>query len=106
MDKQIILKKGMVRNHVHRYTLRFKTIKAKEEEDRQQIIQDTLQKFLDKVLQADPKTIIPPYLDLDRADKTVSDTSDVFTVASVDSHFALNFFAFPQEMRPELAGAT
>jgi len=91
----------MVRGHIHRYTLRFKTIKAKEEEDRHQIIQDTLQKFLDIVLQADPKTIIPPYLELDRSDKTVSDLSNLFTVSSIDSHYVLKKYFFRLSPRDE-----
>jgi hypothetical protein len=35
----------MIRSHTHRYTLRFKTIKARDEEDGHQITQDTLNNF-------------------------------------------------------------
>jgi hypothetical protein len=101
VDKPVALKKGMIRNRFHKYTLCFKTIKAKEEEDRQQIIQDTLQKFLDIVLQADPKTIIPPYLELDRADKAVPDISNGFTVSSVDAHYALKKYMFRLSLRDD-----
>jgi len=104
VDKSVTLKKGMVRGHIHRYTLRFKTIKAKEEEDGHQIVKNTLQIFLDILLQADPKTIIPPYLELDRSDKTVPDLSNLFTVSSIDSHYALKKYFFhlsPREMKPE-----
>jgi hypothetical protein len=98
----VTLKNGMVRGHIHRYTLRFKTIKAKEEEDGHQIIQDTLHKFLDMLLQADPKTIIPPYLELDRSDKTAPDLSNSFTVSSIDSHYLLKKKSvFHLETKPE-----
>jgi hypothetical protein len=94
VDKQVILKKGLIRAHVHRSTLRFKTRKAKEEEEGYHLTQDTLQKFLDVVLKADPKTTIPPYLDLDRADKAVPDLSNLFTASSVDSYYALKNYFF------------
>jgi len=89
VDKNIILKKNNTRPHVHRYTLRLKTIAAKSEEDGHQIIKDALQRFLDIVLQADSKTILPPYLELDRNDKSVSDLSSAFSVSSVDSYHTL-----------------
>jgi len=63
--KPITLKKGITIPHIHRYTLRFKTNKPCSDDDKQQTIQATFQKFLDTVLQADPKAIIPPYLELD-----------------------------------------
>jgi hypothetical protein len=70
-DKVNILKKNAARPHIHRYTLRFKTIKEKNEEEVHQPVKESLQRFLDIVLQADPKTIIPPFLELDRNDKSV-----------------------------------
>ena len=42
-DKVIILKKNMTRLHIHRYTLRFETIKEKNEEEGQQLVKDTFQ---------------------------------------------------------------
>jgi hypothetical protein len=57
-------------------------------------VQDTLQRFLDIVLQADPKTIITPYLELDRYDKSVTDISGAFPVSSVDSYHALKKYFF------------
>jgi len=94
VDKNIILKKNNTRPHVHRYTLRLKTIAAKSEEDGHQIIKDALQRFLDIVLQADSKTILPPYLELDRNDKSVSDLSSAFSVSSVDSYHTLKKYFF------------
>ena len=46
IDKQIILKKGMLRPHIHRYTLRIKIISSKSEEDEQVLVQKTLKKVL------------------------------------------------------------
>jgi hypothetical protein len=62
LDKQITLKKGAIRNHIHRYTLRIKIISTKSEEEEQILIQKTLLKFFNIVLQADQKSIIPPFL--------------------------------------------
>jgi len=56
VDKIVTLKKNNTRAHIHRYTLRFKTIAAKSEEESHQVIIDTLQRFLAIVLQAEPKT--------------------------------------------------
>jgi len=91
----------MVRAHVHRYTLWFKTRKAKEEEEGYQLIQDTLQKFLDILLQVDPKTIILPYLELEWADKVVPDLSNLFTASSVDLYYALKKYFFHLSPRDE-----
>jgi hypothetical protein len=102
VDKQVILKKGMVMMHIHRYTLRFKTRKTKEEEEEgYQIIQDTLQKFLGVVLQADPKTIIPRYLQLDRADNSVPNLSNLFTASAIDLYYALKKYFFRLSPRDE-----
>jgi hypothetical protein len=56
-EKNIILNKNNTRPHNHRYTLRFKTIATKSKADGHQIAKDALQRFLDIVIQADPKTI-------------------------------------------------
>jgi len=74
-DKQIILKKGLTRPRIHRYTLRIKTNNPRTDHDEQQQVQATLQKFWETVFQAGSKTIIPPYLELDRGDKNVVDIS-------------------------------
>jgi len=91
----------MIRSHTHRYTLRFKTIKARDEEDGHQITQDTLNKFFGIVLQADPKAIIPPYLELDRSNKSVPDISNLFPVSSIDSYYALKKYFFRLSPRDE-----
>jgi hypothetical protein len=83
VDKVIQLKKNNFRQHIHRYTLRFKTIKPKSEDEGYQLIRDTLKRFLDIVLQAEPKTILPPYLELDRNDKSIQDHSSAFPVSSL-----------------------
>lgn len=100
-DKIITLKKNNFCLHIHRYTLCFKTLKPKVEEEGHQIIQDTLQKFKEIVLQADPKTILPPYLELDRADKSVPDLSTAFPISSIDSLHALKKYFFCMSPRDE-----
>jgi hypothetical protein len=89
IDKQITLKKGMLRPHIHRYTLCIKIIKSKSEEEDQVLVQKTLQKFFDIVLQGDSKSIIPPYFDLDRSDNSIPDLSSTFNVSSLDSYYSL-----------------
>jgi len=95
------LKKGNIRSHIHRYTLRLKTIAAKSEEDGHLLIKEALQRSLDIILQADPKTILPPYLELDRNDKSVSDLSAAFSVASIDSYHTLKKYFFWLSPRDE-----
>jgi hypothetical protein len=97
-DKPIILKKGLTRPHIHRYSLRIKTNKPCTDDEQQQV-QATLQKFWETVFQADSKTIIPPYLELDRGDKNVIDISSAFPVASVDSFHALKKYFFRMSSR-------
>jgi len=101
IDKIVTLKKNNTREHIHRYTLRFKMIASKSEEENHQVIIDTLQRFLAIVLQAEPKTILPPYLDLDRNDKSVQDISSAFPVASIDSIHVLKKYFFRLSSRDE-----
>jgi hypothetical protein len=83
----------MIRPYIHCYTLRLKIIKSRSKEEEQQLIQATLQNLFDIVLQANSKTIIPPFLELDRNDKSVPDLSSAFQVSVVDSFYSLkNFF--------------
>jgi hypothetical protein len=81
---QITLKRDF-RPQIHRYTLRIKIIKSKSEEEEQSLIEKTLQKFLDVILQVDPKSIIPPYYQLDREDKAIPDILTSFPISSIDS---------------------
>jgi hypothetical protein len=53
LDKAITLKKNLTRPHIHRYTLRLKTIQAKSEDEAHQLLKDSLQRFLEIVLQAE-----------------------------------------------------
>jgi len=93
-DKAITLKKKTTRLQIHRYTLRFETIEEKNAEEGLQLVKDTLQRFLDIALQVEPKTIIPPYLELDRSDKAVSDISSAFPVSSIDSYHVIKKYFF------------
>jgi hypothetical protein len=88
-DKPIELKKGMIRHRIHHYTLRIKNISSRLEEDDQTLVQKTLQKFFDILLQGDPKSIIPPYFELDRSDKSIPDLSSMLKVEALDSYYSL-----------------
>jgi hypothetical protein len=105
VHKQVILKKGLkkglTRPYTHRCTLRLKIIKARSDKDKKQVIHDSLQKFLDIVLQADSKTIIPPYLELDRNNKSVPDISNLFLVLTIDSFHLLKKYFFRKSPRNE-----
>ncbi len=79
----------MLRPHIHRYTLRIKIISSKSEEEEQILVQKTLQKFFDIVLQGDSKSIIPPYFELDRADNSVPDLTSSFNVSALDFYYSL-----------------
>ncbi len=89
LDKEITLKKGMLRPHIHRYTLRIKIIKSKSEEEEQMLVQKTLQKLFDIILQGNFKSIIPPYFELDRSDTLIPDLSSTFNVSALDSYYSL-----------------
>ena len=101
IDKQIVLKKGMLRPHIHRYTLRIKIISSKSEGDEQVLVQKTLQNFFDIVLQGDPKSIIPPFFDLDRSDKSIPDLCSSFNVAALDSYYSLKRYFSRLSQRSE-----
>jgi hypothetical protein len=59
LDKPILLKCGLLRPHVHHYDLCLTIKKPKSDEDLEAMIQKSLQKFLEIMLQADPFTLIP-----------------------------------------------
>lgn len=94
VDKLINLKKGMMISYIHQYTLCLKIIKSQSTEEEEQLIQSTLQKLFDIVLQADPKTIIPPFLELNRNNKSIPDLSNAFQVSAVDSFYSLKKYFF------------
>jgi len=101
LDKAITLKKNNSRPHIHRYTLRIKTIKAKSEDEGHLLLQEALQRFLEIVLLADPKSIVPPYIELDRNDRSVSDLSAAFPVSSIESFHVLKKYFFQLSPRDE-----
>jgi hypothetical protein len=94
VDKIIQLKKNNFRQHTHRYTLRFKIIKPKSKDEGHQLIRDTLQRFLEIVLQAEPKSILPPYGELDRNDKSIQDLSSAFPISSLEGHHMVKKYFF------------
>jgi hypothetical protein len=85
LDKPILLKRGVTRSHVHRYDLRIKVKTSQSDDEEFKIVQQCLQKFLDITLQADSSSTIPPYYELDRADKTVPDINNAYSISSLDS---------------------
>jgi len=60
-----------------------------------------LQRFLEILLQVEPKTILPPYLELDRNDKSIQDLSSAFPVSSLEGHHMLKKFFFRLSPRDE-----
>jgi len=49
----------------------------------------------------EPKTILPPYLELDRNDKSIQDLSSAFPVSSLEGHHMLKKFFFRLSPRDE-----
>jgi hypothetical protein len=52
-------------------------------------MQKSLQAFLEIMLQADPKTIIPPFYKLERGNKDFPDISLSFQISAIESFSAL-----------------
>jgi len=52
-------------------------------------------------LQADPKAIIPSYLELDRNDKNIPDISSALPVSTIDSFHSLKKYFFRMSSRNE-----
>ena len=89
INKQISLKKGMLHPHIHRYMLWIKIIYSRSEEDEKALVQKTLQKFFDIVLQEDFESMIPPFFKLDRSDNSIPDLSATMNVAAFNSYYSL-----------------
>jgi len=84
LDKPILLKMGNPRMHIHCYDLWIKIKATNGEEEEQVAIQHSLQKFFEIVSQVDKTTIIPPYLELDRNDRTIPDISGAFSISLLE----------------------
>jgi hypothetical protein len=70
---------------VHRYDLRIKVKTSQSDDEEFKIVQQCLQKLLDITLQANNSSTIPPYYELDRADETVPDINNAYSISSLDS---------------------
>ena len=84
LDKEIRLKNGQKRDHIHRYDIKLSVIKPKEGTDEFKVIKTALQKFFDLLLQADSSIIIPPFYELEREDKKAVELSKNFPVSELD----------------------
>jgi hypothetical protein len=93
-DFDIKLKRGLLRNNVSRYDLRFKVKSTTVEEEAQVATHRVLSEFFNIVLQANDSTILPPYLELDRISPGINDLSSSYLVSDLGSFPALkNFFS-------------
>lgn len=55
-------------------------------------IQKVLQQFLDTMLRADPSTLIPPYLELDRSDKNVPDLGKDKSITELEDYSDIKWY--------------
>jgi hypothetical protein len=85
IDRKIVLKRGILREHIHWYTLRLKIITCRSDKEEQAMIGQELVNLFSILIRADPSTIIPLYLELDRNDKSTPDLFSAFTVEATDS---------------------
>ncbi len=78
LDKQILLKKGMIRQYIHQYDLRLTIKSRKDEDDELTAILMVLQAFFETMLQADPKSVIPVHFELVHSEKNIQGLSIFF----------------------------
>ncbi len=104
LDKSILLKRGVLRPHVHRYDLSFIIKKPKSDDEEESLVQKALQRFLEIMIQADAQTVIPPYFELDRQDKAIPDLCKEFQVNAVESFCALRQYFSRLNHRNEETG--
>jgi hypothetical protein len=86
IDRKILLKRNISRAHILWYTLCLKIITCCSDEEEQVLIRQDLINLFSILIRADPSTIIPPYLELDRSDKSTPDLSSAFTVEATESY--------------------
>ncbi len=55
-------------------------------------IQKVLQQFLVTMLRADPSTLIPPYLELDRSDKNVPDLGKDKSITELEDYSDIKWY--------------
>jgi hypothetical protein len=77
-DFDIKLKRGLLRNNIFRYDLRFKVKSTTVEEEAQVATHRVLSEFFNILLQADDSIILPPYLELDRISPGINDLSSSY----------------------------
>ncbi len=93
LDKDIKLKNKNIRSHVHRYDLNIKIKKKPKSDDEEEaLIKSALQWFHKIMLAADNTSIIPPYLEMDRNDRTLPDITQDYQVSSIDDFTLLNSY--------------
>jgi hypothetical protein len=60
-------------------------MESKSDDEELWLIQSTIKKFTDILLQADAKTVIPLFFELDMKNKSIPDISANFDVSAIDS---------------------
>jgi hypothetical protein len=99
LDKPISLKREAKHPHIHQYDLHIKVKLTNLEDEEQIVIQQALRKFFEIAIQAGNTSIIPPFLELDKNDKSVPDLSAALQVSGemLQSHLGPSI-SFPKFM--------
>ncbi len=104
LDKDIKLKRGMMRSHVHRYDLSLTVKKQRNDDAEEALVHKLLQRFFEILSSVDSSIIIPPYFEVDRNNRALTDVSKDYPVSSLDSYMALRTYFSRLNSRNETTG--